>query len=292
MSPVARAGAPPDARAVRRRVPILASPYALGQPKPPRYTQTDKTSNVYFTQFKASDHQEFALIQAVTQRQNLVDVIRAAAAQKAASKPYDKKAVLRALLGLREATLSVVQEVRLWRVVVGERPFPAAKDNYLLRLRNDLDSLQELHPTETFGFWVGGRNPFALPLRPLRPVLKAGDLDFEEIGLLRSIAEVPDALRLRIAVAHEYLAAEEQRFDASSASKAWAYDKWTTGLAWAGPAPRRLTKRVAKPDAATATQTSDLCEDATAPVPPLKGTTAVLPLKLRAPNARHRPEMD
>jgi len=218
----------------------------------------------------------------VTGRQNLVDVVRGAVAHHAAGRPWDKTGVLRALLGLREATLRVVQEVRLWRVVVGERPFPGARDNYLLRLRNDLDQLQELQPAEALGFWVGTRNPFALPLRPLRPLLDAGALDAEGMDLARRVADVPDALRLRIAVAHEYLAAEERRFDVSSAQKAWAYDKWTQGMQWAGPEPappRKARQRVAdnKPDEATAKQTSDQRDEAAA--------AGVLPLILRAPAA-------
>ena len=125
------------------------------------------TSNVYFTQFEQTDHQERGIIERVVERAVLLDDIYEVCEMDKENKPWPKMKALKALIGLRRATLAVVVAIRSWRVSVGDRPFLHRGENYLLTIRDDMDVLQDIDPVKHFGFFLGSRNPFVLPLRPL-----------------------------------------------------------------------------------------------------------------------------
>ena len=215
------------------------------------------TSNVYFTQFEQTDHQERHIIERIVERNVLLDEIYDVIEYDKENKPWPKSKALKALIGIRRATLAVVMAIRSWRVSVGDRPFLHRGENYLLTVRDDMDVLQDIDPVKHFGFFLGSRNPFVLPLRPLhvtkRKLGKRGEqklLSPAEEDLAREFATVSRVDEEDFLVCHEYLVEEERartKRKRGSRERKWGYDKWVGGLAWVPPpkpvARRRTTRR-------------------------------------------------
>ena len=170
------------------------------------------TSNVYFTQFEQTDHQERGIIERIVERGVLLDEIYEVCELDKENKPWSKAKALRALIGLRKATLAAVVAIRSWRVSVGYRPFLHRGENYLLTVRDDMDVLQDIDPVKHFGFFLGTRNPFVLPLRSLHPPQANKNkraqpkmMTAAEEDLARDFATVSRVERETFLVAHESL---------------------------------------------------------------------------------------
>ena len=144
---------------------------------------------------------------------------------------------LRCTWRLRAATLAVVHAIRSWRVSVGDRPFLHRGENYLLTIRDDLDALNDLNPPKNFGFFLGNRNPFVLPLQnPHQTAAVTGGrrlLSQADETLARNFATVSREGKEELLVAHEYLVREERARMKKMARgggriRRWGYEKWVT----------------------------------------------------------------
>ena len=213
------------------------------------------TSNVYFTQFEQTDHQERGIIERIVERNVLLDEIYEIVELDKENRPWPKSKALKALIALRKATLAVIMAIRSWRVSVGDRPFLHRGENYLMLVRDDMDVLQDIDPVRHFGFFLGSRNPFVLPLRPLhltRRQKSRGEkklLSLAEEELAREFATVSQVDKENFLVCHEYLVEEENgnvKKKRGARERKWGYDQWVGGMAWAPPPkppPRRATRR-------------------------------------------------
>ena len=91
------------------------------------------------------------------------------------------------------------------------RPF--AGENYLLTLRDDSELLNDLEPTRRFGFFLGARNPFVLPLRSPHGARRADGrrlLSAADEAIARRLATITTDERDEIMVAHESAAAAQE----------------------------------------------------------------------------------
>mmetsp|Transcript_15021 Transcript_15021/g.22254 ORF Transcript_15021/g.22254 Transcript_15021/m.22254 type:complete len:227 (+) Transcript_15021:1293-1973(+) len=80
------------------------------------------------------------------------------------------KELIRYFLALRKSSISVVNEITKWRLQMKNddrtKPFLIGKQNYMMKMIQDLDKFQDLSLAEHFGFEFGRKNPFLLPLQP------------------------------------------------------------------------------------------------------------------------------
>ena len=151
---------------------------------------------------------------------------------------------LKTLIALRSITLTIVAAVRSWRVSVGERAFLHRGENLLLVLRDDMRDLELLDPPIQFGFDIGRRNPFCLPLithRAPPPIGGKRLLKRDEEDVARLLATISHDERAQILVEHEYLQREEKRDlrqnKQMDRNRPWAFDRWDADRGWMPLAP-------------------------------------------------------
>jgi len=213
--------------------------------KPPKKVEYGSVKpRVYYTCVESTDHTERELVALVVRRSALLETITAMKVAERERRPWSKVEGLRTLIALRSLTLTIVAAVRSWRVSVGERAFLHRGENYLLLLRDDMRDLELLDPPIQFGFEIGRRNPFCLPLVTHRaPPAIGGKRLLKSDGetIARSLATVSPDERAQILVEHEYLQREEKRDLRKQGQvdrgRPWAFDRWDHGKAWAPQPP-------------------------------------------------------
>ena len=116
---------------------------------------------------------ERKLLEAISERENLVDAVVDEAKRCADYKPYNPKRFVTCCLQLRFASMRVVEGILDWRKgLVNPEPFLVAGTNYLLKMIRDLEILRVMPTVELFGFEMGLRNPFVFPCMPRIAVRK------------------------------------------------------------------------------------------------------------------------
>ena len=169
---------------------------------------------VYYTSVPQTDHAELEIVSLVVRRSALLQKISEYRTAEAERRPWSKVEALKTLIALRSITLTIVAAVRSWRGSVGERAFLHRGENLLLVLRDDMRDLELLDPPIVFGFDIGRRNPFCLPLvthRASPPVGGKRLLKRDEEEIARRLASINHDERAQILVEHEYLRREEKR---------------------------------------------------------------------------------
>jgi len=119
--------------------------------------------------------------------------------------------------------------------------------------------LELLDPPIVFGFDVGRRNPFCLPLithRAPPPIGGKRLLKRDEEDVARQLATISHDERAQILVEHEYLQREEKRDlrqnKQMDRNRPWAFDRWDADRGWMPLAPlpsptKRLRARPEQP---------------------------------------------
>ena len=122
---------------------------------------------------------------------------------------------------------------------MGERAFLHRGENLLLVLRDDMRDLELLDPPIQFGFDIGRRNPFCLPLvthRAPPPIGGKRLLKRDEEDVARQLATISHDERAQILVEHEYLQREEKRDLRQNRqmdrNRPWAFDRWDADRGW------------------------------------------------------------
>ena len=228
--------------------------------RPPKKVQYGVIKpRVYYTSVEQTDHAELEIVSLVVRRSALLQKISEYRDAEAERRPWSKVDALRTLIALRSITLTIVAAVRSWRVSVGERAFLHRGENLLLVLRDDMRDLELLDPPIQFGFDIGRRNPFCLPLithRAPPPIGGKRLLKRDEEDVARLLATISHDERAQILVEHEYLQREEKRDlrqnKQMDRNRPWAFDRWDVDRGWMPlpplPSPsKRLRARPEQP---------------------------------------------
>ena len=214
---------------------------------------------VYYTSVPQTDHAELEIVSLVVRRSALLQKISEYPVKEAERRPWSKVEALKTLIALRSITLTIVAAVRSWRVSVGERAFLHRGENLLLVLRDDMRDLELLDPPIVFGFDIGRRNPFCLPLVTHRASIPVGGkrlLKRDEEEIARRLATISHDERAQILVEHEYLRREEKRDlrrnKQMDRNRPWAFDRWDADRGWMPQPPlpsptKRLRARPEQP---------------------------------------------
>ena len=208
--------------------------------RPPKKVQYGVVKpRVYYTSVEQTDHAELEIVSLVVRRSALLQKISEYRDAEAERRPWSKVEALKTLIALRSITLTIVAAVRSWRVSVGERAFLHRGENLLLVLRDDMRDLELLDPPIQFGFDVGRRNPFCLPLvthRAPPPIGGKRLLKRDEEEIARLLATISHDERAQILVEHEYLQREEKRDlrqnKQMDRNRPWAFDRWDSDRSW------------------------------------------------------------
>ena len=212
--------------------------------RPPKKVQYGVIKpRVYYTSVEQTDHAELEIVSLVVRGAALLQKISEYRDAEAERRSWSKVDALRTLIALRSITLTIVAAVRSWRVSVGERAFLHRGENLLLVLRDDMRDLELLDPPIQFGFDIGRRNPFCLPLvthRAPPPIGGKRLLKRDEEEIARLLATISHDERAQILVEHEYLQREEKRDlrqnKQMDRNRPWAFDRWDADRGWM-PAP-------------------------------------------------------
>ena len=214
---------------------------------------------VYYTSVPQTDHAELEIVSLVVRRSALLQKISEYRDAEAERRAWSKVEALKTLIALRSITLTIVAAVRSWRVSVGERAFLHRGENLLLVLRDDMRDLELLDPPIVFGFDIGRRNPFCLPLVTHRASIPVGGkrlLKRDEEEIARRLATISHDERAQILVEHEYLRREEKRdlrlHKQMDRNRPWAFDRWDADRGWMPEPPlpsptKRLRARPEQP---------------------------------------------
>ena len=208
--------------------------------RPPKKVQYGVIKpRVYYTSVEQTDHAELEIVSLVVRRSALLQKISEYRDAEAERRPWSKVEALKTLIALRSITLTIVAAVRSWRVSVGERAFLHRGENLLLVLRDDMRDLELLDPPIQFGFDIGRRNPFCLPLvthRAPPPIGGKRLLKRDEEEIARLLATISHDERAQILVEHEYLQREEKRDlrqnKQMDRNRPWAFDRWDADRGW------------------------------------------------------------
>ena len=208
--------------------------------RPPKKVQYGVIKpRVYYTSVEQTDHAELEIVSLVVRRSALLQKISEYRDAEAERRSWSKVEALKTLIALRSITLTIVAAVRSWRVSVGERAFLHRGENLLLVLRDDMRDLELLDPPIQFGFDVGRRNPFCLPLvthRAPPPIGGKRLLKRDEEDVARLLATISHDERAQILVEHEYLQREEKRDlrqnKQMDRNRPWAFDRWDADRGW------------------------------------------------------------
>ena len=212
---------------------------------------------VYYTSVEQTDHAELEIVSLVVRRSALLQKISEYRDAEAERRSWSKVEALKTLIALRSITLTIVAAVRSWRVSVGERAFLHRGENLLLVLRDDMRDLELLDPPIQFGFDIGRRNPFCLPLvthRAPPPIGGKRLLKRDEEDVARLLATISHDERAQILVEHEYLQREEKRDlrqnKQMDRNRPWAFDGWDADRGWmpAPPLPSPTKRLRARPE--------------------------------------------
>ena len=228
--------------------------------RPPKKVQYGVIKpRVYYTSVEQTDHAELEIVSLVVRRSALLQKISEYRDAEAERRSWSKVEALKTLIALRSITLTIVAAVRSWRVSVGERAFLHRGENLLLVLRDDMRDLELLDPPIQFGFDIGRRNPFCLPLvthRAPPPIGGKRLLKRDEEEIARQLATISHDERAQILVEHEYLQREEKRDlrqnKQMDRNRRWAFDRWDADRGWMPlpplPSPsKRLRARPEQP---------------------------------------------
>ena len=226
--------------------------------RPPKKVQYGVIKpRVYYTSVEQTDHAELEIVSLVVRRSALLQKISEYRDAEAERRPWSKVEALKTLIALRSITLTIVAAVRSWRVSVGERAFLHRGENLLLVLRDDMRDLELLDPPIQFGFDVGRRNPFCLPLvthRAPPPIGGKRLLKRDEEDVARLLATISHDERAQILVEHEYLQREEKQDlrqnKQMDRNRPWAFDRWDADRGWmpAPPLPSPTKRLRARPE--------------------------------------------
>ena len=208
--------------------------------RPPKKVQYGVIKpRVYYTSVEQTDHAELEIVSLVVRRSALLQKISEYRDAEAERRSWSKVEALKTLIALRSITLTIVAAVRSWRVSVGERAFLHRGENLLLVLRDDMRDLELLDPPIQFGFDIGRRNPFCLPLithRAPPPIGGKRLLKRDEEDVARLLATISHDERAQILVEHEYLQREEKRDlrqnKQMDRNRPWAFDRWDADRGW------------------------------------------------------------
>ena len=226
--------------------------------RPPKKVQYGVIKpRVYYTSVEQTDHAELEIVSLVVRRSALLQKISEYRDAEAERRSWSKVEALKTLIALRSITLTIVAAVRSWRVSVGERAFLHRGENLLLVLRDDMRDLELLDPPIQFGFDIGRRNPFCLPLithRAPPPIGGKRLLKRDEEDVARLLATISHDERAQILVEHEYLQREEKRDlrqnKQMDRNRPWAFDRWDADRGWmpAPPLPSPTKRLRARPE--------------------------------------------